>query len=588
MSDFDYNGVELDVVTIDEMDMEACYSADGTEYLYTKFTLGITAFLNPDATSYASGGTKIPDKLPNETLEAVRHTLMQPRRPLRCSLLNATILESPLSGLEMDCNNGPTPLSLRVQRFDGNRTYVVFYRIETYLRECPGGSFASGTLISNRFDQVETINDQHMATRITQGQAIFRTDFLQNEDKVADDFRRLCIPFIPRGFRRVSINVTATSKRNALTYQVVDQEQFFDLGETDARKGGSGVIKVDAKYAVSTLTSPEGVATPGSLAQVTIQVWGNRYSSNWKMTQWAYRLAQTKLPLNKGPAVGFVRHAAIQQSMTDRFVALTISMQLTPKKVNKILILNDEALRVDDSFADHQGVNPAPPFDRGTRGTAGTALMTKALFEACTGDAGILGYGPASDGQGEPTDNYAPPKVTVSASDELPNVANRFSSSSTQHPYTDYAVFIRHRRSQKKLQAPVSVEGKPCLFLRTSNPVSMREIHWSAERVNEHPEIPSTKSGDANVVLLDEEIEPHAPVMAPDGESLVYRISGVYRYGLREHKGVGDKLPMGALPWMDVPFEQSQILETDYKRGIIGPASGFDEENPTPDGGQET
>ena len=360
------------------------------------------------------------------------------------------------------------PVECSIPEFNGNRTYVLHYHVKTWIRECPDTTLASGTLLANRYEQTEDIDKQHLATRVISGKVHFRTDFLLKQNMVPDDFRALCIPARPAGFYRESIRVVTSAAGNELSYQVVHRERMYDLGETDPRQTdadgfpGYGVLEVtQADYSVSSMVK-DGTAVPISIAQVAVTVIGNKFSTNWRLTQYCYRLIKTKLPIDQIPNSGTIRQFQVVQALNDRRVSVQIAMELVPQGSSRFVLLQDAGLMQGSIFANKGGINPAPPFDSGMRGTAGTCALTAPVKDACAGDDGVPGSIPPSALRpGSPT---PPPEVTAVSVAEvniLPDLPNRYSPSATMFTYTDYRIDVTHSKYYHRMVCPEAGPRNP-------------------------------------------------------------------------------------------------------------------------------
>ncbi|MBX6313090.1 MAG: hypothetical protein IRY99_09285 [Isosphaeraceae bacterium] len=553
-----YNGVELPYCTIHSFEQEPVLTPDGADYLYTRYLLHVSCVYNP--------GTTGDDLLPSESYEEVKTRLEAPRGALKVSVgSEADLLTSPAKGSSVDANNGPRPLGVTITRLDGDRTWLVSFRVETWLYQCHSNAKYAPALISNRWEQRHRIDERHFTEIVTSGQAIFSSAGLE-PDLVVDQFRDAILPLIPRGFKRISTDIVVASNRNVLQYTTVDREQPIDIGETDPELGGPGIKQVEARYTSTTQTG-EGVSTPMILAAVEVQVWGGRNSSIARLTHACYQIAGTKLPLHAiGPAA-FLRQASVTQSMTDKFVAMHLVMQLAPKAQARISLLDDEALRIEDIFGDQGGINPQPPKDMGTRGTWDGLAVAQALKTACEPVAAPPGYEAAGTTVMSRYDPSGPePAVTVRVADVLPpqpvKIREQYSV------YTDYQIDSDWYDDPQVAAAPSTMPGVPTAYYNLGSPVQERVVRWTAERVGAKPAIPLPEPDpESNYVLLSKVISPAHRQLTADGQAEVYRVTGVYRYGLKIPKERVPSLDLGLLPWMASGYDA--ITPSDYDNTII-------------------
>jgi hypothetical protein len=601
MATLTYNNVQLEIGKTNNCSHRAIYTPDGSNtYLWTEVELDIDAVLNPAATAYVAGDPPVatPGTLPPVTIAAIRHALLQPRGYLLYTSPNPgdvdnpfVIVEAPQQQGAVDLNNGPMPLSCTVKEVAGSKYFLINYRIKCWIHECPNGEDVTdinNVLLANRYSQRSDINFQHLSTKITEGEAVFRIDVLENAAFVADHFRSLLARTVSPGFKRTRISVWPLRNGNVIRYSYVDEEQMTDLGDTDARNDdgpdggtvGSGIVKLEGYYGLASTNTSEGIPGGTTQAQCDIRAWGNKYSSNWRMIQRCLEIVLAKITLGAG-GIGFIRNAAIRESLVDRFVEVNIGfVQLPPANV-QIGALNTNGLQKDDIFEDQDGVNPPVPNSSGTRGTAIEDLLVAELTSACQA---IIDYSenPESDGEGDSSEYAGPPTaIQVTPVDELPEQPSPYSESTQQYPYTIGKLDIKYSRDEGVLVAPVAsgpgAGGNPVALFRLYPKIGYKVVDFTMERLGACPSIPSPQVSDPNLTLLDSDITLACPEPTNDGATKVWRVSGWYKYVFSQKTiGPGDTLDAGALPWTTDVVGSNQIISSqDYSPGII-------------DGGQES
>lgn len=615
MSKLIYNGLTLSHVRTNSFSRQPVFS-DGGDYLFTHFVLDVSAIINPQAGAYAidEDGKVVPLPGSSATLtdRTIRHYLLQPRRQLVFMMVDGDLLlVSPQKRpgnkgyYPMDANNGPLPRVHNITRIDGDHTFHVNFGVETWLNECPNSdSSPVRALLSNRFSQQHSVDDQFMTQIVTSGQAFFRSDVLEQAGEVADSYRRQCLPPVPLGFKRVSMTVAVTPQRNVLTYTCVDQQRFFDIGDTNPLLGGSGITDVDAKFQTSTVSNEGGVAGGRSVAQVSVRVRGVKESSTWILTQKAFQIAGAKLPLDKMPVSGTLSNISLTQDLTGRDVSLNIQMMLPPSQVGKLGVLNTDILRVEDIFKDEVfGKNPAPYNDGGSRGSYNREILTSKLKDACASVGKPSEGAYAREGTGSDYSNYIPIDPVIFYTDVVPDFTPKVSYGQIKSFHTDYRLDYKYVRKGHKLQIPVarnpaqaqSNQTSPsqpatqsqnpstdpanqpalvsdCEVAFLAYPTTQLVVTWTAERVGEPPKYPDPYRVEQNFVLLDDRIQPASKEQLPDGTNYVYRVTGEYTYALLSARGAGDNLPTGCLPLWDDSYENSYMTKNYSTPGIIGPS----------------
>jgi hypothetical protein len=250
-----YDGIELQIVHTNEISRESVYSEDGIDYLYTKWIIDVICQFNPGATSYnqpgISGGnlntlrpTPQFGNTPAWTDISIRHVLSQPRKALMVISGNLFVLRSPATGLTTgsipilpDAAQGPFPRVFDVKQLHGDRTWAVHFRVETAVNECPQNSDVTESqaatqrvILSHRWKKYLTTDDDYLATVVTEGTAVFRSDVLADLGTFPDNYRLQLFAQVPPNFQRGPIHVIPESDGVTFHYQTTDTEKAFNTG----------------------------------------------------------------------------------------------------------------------------------------------------------------------------------------------------------------------------------------------------------------------------------------------------------------------------------------------------------------------
>jgi hypothetical protein len=599
---YQYNNINFVMVRTNDFRWEAVYSDDDADLLFFRVNIDIEAHLNPQAMAFTQEGgipTLTPGALPATTFAAIRHQLMQPFGHLQVTdYLGQVVLLAPSVGMVYDVANGPKPRLCQPRPMGGSRTWAFRWVCECAVLECPGSGSPSAVL-SNRWQEEHMINQFHLTTRQVNGKAVFRRDILDSTGQVAHDLLNGLIPPTPPGFQRESLHVVAESSGLALLWRVRDQELVADLGETDARQGGSGIVKIEGSYGVTSISSGEGPPGAMSMAQVDVRAYGNSYANQWTMVQRCFQLALTKVSVGLNTA-GFIRHVAIRQSLgTDaKWVELTIAFQQTPPTAPELGSIRIEGLRKDVSeiYAEQNGVNPGLP--NVSRGTAIVTALTAALRNACTPVTTPVSPGAAE--QTTPQPPYGPPPaISVEPVEELPvSPGSGYSPDPVQQeaPYTRYKNDIEVETQTHTVQTPstgpppdatggggstdetgsmrTSGPGStpwswPSIIFMVASPTAKMRISFQAERVGLPPLVPTLTPNDGNLVLSRYVIRPNSPITWNDGVSRVYSVNGFYEFHMRKAVQIDQPYRMGVLPWTSIPFTEALLRPDDFVSGIF-------------------
>lgn len=143
------------------------------------------------------------------------------------------MLEAPEEDALCDCRNGPLPRVFGVHSVHGDAgSFLVDWSIEAYINEGQLNLIdPTGALVSNRFSQSHSVDEDGFVTIITQGKAIYRTDrlFTTNSDGTPrfinpDSQRPVIFMPIMQGFVRENINVVGLENVTGVAYRYQDRQ----------------------------------------------------------------------------------------------------------------------------------------------------------------------------------------------------------------------------------------------------------------------------------------------------------------------------------------------------------------------------
>lgn len=589
---YSYNGITFVLPQTHELSTRSIYSSDGMDYLYSEVRLSITATVNPFTMAYtiADGAvTETPGALPATTMAAIRHALSQPRQTLLITDFDGqTMLQCPADGFDVDAVDGPKPEVLSIEEPAGSRTFRISFRVTCKIIECPPGTTAP-LVISCRWQDSHHINEHQLTTRVITGEAIFRQDHLEAVGAQPDQYRNFLLPAREPGFRRVIVDVTQNSNRTRLAFRVLDSEVVADLGETDPRQNGSGILTLDGKQSVSSTGTNEGPTCGITMCQIWLVAHGSKYSSQWIMLQYLFRLASSMVQFGN-PNVGYIRHASVSRSLgqNEKSVELTLAIQQTPSDQASIGNLRIDSLRIDvgqiyAALASQDGTNPSLLNDSGSRGSSVTEMVVAGLTSACQ----LFEIDDPDEGEitgTVPPHGPPPPSVFFRTDDIIPSYPSDYSIDAQSHPYTQYKNELQYRNDTGLIQCPVagpsqqsssgsgsgSGSNPTSVVFRVRQPTSELIVTGVAERVGASPTLPAPVSTDDNFVLMEWNPVATSPSVLEDGVTPVVRLGYYYRYAmLAPLDPTSPTFSMGVLPWTTIPFGSSQMTPEDFSDGII-------------------
>lgn len=259
MQEITYNNVTLEIVRTNFVNREAIHTEDMATYLYTKWTIDVIAHV----TKIDTPGDPVPI-LPGATDNTIRNQLMQPRRQLKVVAGGSEILFSPRriptqvgSVYPCDAKNGPFCTVFGIQQIIGVSMFVIHCRFETwdveYDESQPHSTKAPNVVLANRWTSVEDIDELCYPTRYISGEAILRTDFMQQRNierreagssnfNAADitTLRRYFFFPVPNNYQRQNVRVELSTDGSRLKWSFEDVGRCYNLG------GNSPIRKIEA------------------------------------------------------------------------------------------------------------------------------------------------------------------------------------------------------------------------------------------------------------------------------------------------------------------------------------------------------
>lgn len=240
-----YRDIELKVVKTRQCQKRHLKDPSNTDYTMTEWTFDVDCIYNPEATSVKHNYElntvdQNPGHHPFETDDALQRYLSAPRGKLvvyglgaGTGPVNQILVMSPISGMECDVMGGPFVEYCGVTKVHGLKTWLVSIRIVTYVNTCLISTLQSAmerkVLLSHRWKQYHDINEDHFATIINEGTAIFRMDALRKMSRHPDQYRGALVQAVPPGFKREQIHVTVNEPGNIVRYRTVDVQQPYNV-----------------------------------------------------------------------------------------------------------------------------------------------------------------------------------------------------------------------------------------------------------------------------------------------------------------------------------------------------------------------
>lgn len=422
MSTLTYAGIPLGDLRVLDYRADVLTEGEGKTYLGTRYTLSVRGTYNPRTVAWTQSLHNPPvavvGTLAPTTEVALRHVLSQPRQALVYQVGSQEVLRSPpyvdpVAPVETfggDIENGPWPVVRRIDtRHGAVKTFVVDFTVTTTLNECNRFYESPSALLSHRWQETHTLDQDYFETRVIQGRAIFRADRLRWLDAQADDYRAWLLNACPIDFKRAQLEVRQSDDGRILEYQITDRMRPLNI----SRHGwAANVTRIEA-YEIQTvgqagledtalntagifvggldsfmdIVSVARKALPTTTVTVVVRVWGNRYSNRQQLAWAAITVAKARKELTAAWKIATSVDGQMTYDLAGKFVELRCKMSRGPFTSTFGGFWNIPPAPANDSSAPilkagHEA-NRGPPNDGGSRGDYLKHMVPAALQAPC-------------------------------------------------------------------------------------------------------------------------------------------------------------------------------------------------------------
>lgn len=533
-----YGDVQLELVKTNSFSQEPVYSPDGMDYLFTKYTLDVRCLFHADVMSYGDN--------PAAIMNAVRLSLLKPRSSLVVKQGDETILDA----VAPDPAGGPFPRSCVISDVAGTSSFVVNYTVEANVKDCSG---TSSPILCNRWEMDQSYSGEDLlATRTTSGRLIIQRE--SSTPTNLDQFRYLCMPALPKGWKRNRIRFGTSSDGLSLNYQIEDQEVY--------RVAPSGSVSASGTY--SEIYDKTGAH---AFAEIGVELKGTKDANKLDLLQAGIRIVTSRL--NVGD---LVENCEVREELFEP----SLSVRMKAKRIPRNGKVIDDGFLVDQSNigADIPGTESNTSYDISDR----TGLLSSAIAAwkyPC--DSNTSGIGPVTVlEQSSPQGGTQEPVIQVSPTAEISGSDPRWSSDQKQDLYTDYDIDVAYDSDYWTLHLPIADDvptsdeyssqnsrgyGFNSSVIRLAPNTQRMRVKWRGERNNDYPRSPSDKDMPDGYVPLRHHFTSEAPVLNADGLNYTYAIRGELEIAIVQAKDpTSDTLKTGQLPYatgatVDIPSE---------------------------------
>lgn len=509
MSIFSYNGVQLALTKTRLFRVDTVKDPSGTDVLWNKYTIQVSGILTRTLGEVSTNSS--------ELLNEVKHSLKLPRRVLsyQCGSLQVQA-----NGL--DAALGPEPEAVEVHQISPGM-FFVDWGGTVCLADCPGQ--ATYPVVSLRWTQSESFDENWYAKLVTQGRLIVRSDIRTT----ADSFRNLCVPGLLTDYKREEEKFTLSENGCELEFYFADQEKY--------RLPPYGATKASGRFTVILKNSSKRTG------QCDITLVGPKGQSRADLMALAIRMAVSKLRAEGFPeGTGGTRmppvlNGSFSEDLFECSVSVSMSAMLAPVNLKSDTSFIRGAGTNDFATANRQGL--APPVRARL-----LALLSPAFRDPCNdGNAAVypsLAVVTSSTAAATAAGSTAYPSgytanQTISIGTLTPNTSPTSTAVSDTAPYDTYEIESAYIYDSGYVQMPgtgVGSEGQKSAFVKNHGGFMQMEVTWYATRKGMPPVIPRFLSPNSNFVALSGSVVPEGIDVSADHSQPIYTVSGFYRYGV--------------------------------------------------------
>lgn len=574
MTNLTYNGIVIRNVLTKRFSQQLVMDESDTDAMYSKFTIRVTGLVTAGQRVLAPT-VKTPgfETQPFNVLASnevfIRRALMEARGFFDMKVGNVSLLKCDPTGANglRDSTNGPKPRHVDVVAIHGTDMMRVEFEIEVCILECISPNAANGGVLNNRWSLHDEYSEDFYRTRTLEGR-------LRVQDRRFNPnlLRRLIIPTLQPGFKRIRIDILADRTGLEIAYTVVDKETYasppggcsrWECVETTS--SGDYGTTWHKDFNIVLYGSPNQpremllrTAAIVATERLEIRKFFKKPPNNPKTTLVSFSLIDY-LSENKVE----VRMSAILNSGVDskEVAGLPFPLTLAGKHIQDTSNLLGQFPNEKYDPKQNWDMTTEPLDVTGPISLAG--LFVCQLQSPCQAQHGVpqLEKVPVPTYTTPPLSQYPPP-VNISPGNLPPADLSQLDKDSLDEGvYTSYNVETEYRTFTNTVQLPIarSVSStnqadQPSAFVvKLAPPTAKRYLVLTASRVANWPQLPIGKPANSNGVAIDligeGNIVSKTPRLLPDGKTRVYETRVEYEYALSRAPKTSENLYLGKLPW---------------------------------------
>lgn len=557
---FSYNGYEFIYARTLSFSMQQEYDPTDTDAIRNHYLLRIRGFVQPNVNVFASLAT-------GTVLAQIKAHLLTPRRPLYYDIAGVpqiAIVVAP------DAKLGPIPKSCEVTTVNSG-FFLVDFTVECWTVNCDTDCNTPDPVLSLRWTQTETYDQNWNSHLKTKGLLIVRADLLQ----CADNFRPQTVPPILPDYQRQAASYTLSPDGLQLEFEYDDQE--VDRLPPDPATKARGSYSVTVKHPGSirhgtvdlALEGPKGVnrrtlmvraidmayskLQRDTFATRQAPVWSGQFDEDLFEPKVRVRITAMMSPILKKSFTGIV--GAL------RFAGTTAADALRPPAPSVM-----PSVGVDTLGLRSGRTGLTLPARKRLAGLLVAAFRDPCACVEDTVELTSTGSPPFPTPNSSITNPTSGPSVPPPATITVGPVSlNTSPTIIDTAPYNNYTIVIATHIITGAIQLPgtgVGSQGSVSKVVTASGPKMVVTTSWTASRTGAAPQKPTFYAPNSNMVALEGNIVAEDVTPSPDGADLIYSMAGYYVHAVLDPSKY--QIAPGVAPFYGPDVQQGALNAGQY------------------------
>lgn len=525
-----YNGASVQYCQTLEFKMEQELDPSGVDALWNKYTIRVRGFVSASQNQFGTQSTTAIE------LNTLKNQLETPRRPMSYSV-GATTLVSQTD--VPDAKLGPFPLPATVYQATSG-VFMVEAGCVVRQYTCDANTVQPGGIVSLRWGQTETFDENWNSQIITQGKLIVRSDLRQN----ADIYRNRTLPIggpLPN-YRRLSSKYVLSPDGLTLDFEYVDAEQDRMPPFPATRVQGTFTVSVDKGTLRKgncelTLEGPRGISRGTLLCRAMNMAFSKFLQEG--VAKWKDKAGNPVPPVYSWSMVEDLVVPQVRLSMTCRLPDMGSTLSETGdvtvfgpgERASGVTGFPSAGIPATGLVATAPGL--APPVRKAIQ-----VLLTSAFRDPCL-DSGLSDVTnlPPNSGVGIAStvgnENYIPPPASIVVSPVVPWFTKPTVKDNA--PYDTREFFTTTTFEAGDILMPATGVGNNpnvAQAVSVSGGRTILTVAWVVGRTGLPPVLPAYFTNDPNLVPLGGSIVANQVTPNATGATAKYETAGYYKYGV--------------------------------------------------------